>query len=198
MRANARSLLFVLCVGTLRVLRFLRTYPKTPRRLAAYATKQGFRIGSKPVWLIIQGRCGMRAKMWYPTALGVVLLCLAAANTASAQIDITQDPSDLEDNAYRLKIDSTRFGAPHTVGIFGRPADAEVRIRFDGGRRGPDIYTINRLTGGMRIICVWDTTGEIVFYDMVLVDRSGTLRIPVAAMRQEAAGEARRGGLSIE
>lgn len=135
--------------------------------------------------------------------LGVLVFCLAKVTTASAQIRITQSPRDLEDNEYRIRIDSTQFGAPHTVGIFGRPKSSTMRISFDGGRRGPDVTTI-RLSGGMRVVCVWDTDGDLVFFDSVYVDRNGTLRIPVGmamraddgAMRADEGGH--RGGLRIE
>jgi hypothetical protein len=135
--------------------------------------------------------------------LGVLVASLATMTTASAQIRITQGLGDLEDTEYRVRIDSTQFGAPHTVGIFGRPKSSEIRIRFDGNRRGPDVYAA-RLNGGMRVVCVWDTNGELVFFDSVFVDRSGTLRIPAAVMNRaegaqmDGAEGARRGGLQID
>jgi hypothetical protein len=143
-------------------------------------------------------RCSMSANKTCVMLLGVFVLCLATMLTATAQIRITQGPRDLEGNEYRVRIDSTGFGAPHTVGIFGRPKSSEIRISFDGGRRGPDVYAA-RLNGGMRIICIWDTDGDLVFFDSVLVDRNGTLRLPAAAAAaMDGAEDGHRGGLQIE
>ena len=123
--------------------------------------------------------------------LGVLFV---AVTTVSAQLRITQGPRDLEGREYRVRIDSTQFGAPHTVGIFGRTKTGTTRISFDGGRTGPDVYT-QSLSGGMRVVCVWNANGDVVFLDSLYVDRAGTLRIPAEAMMHaDRAG----GGLRID
>ena len=149
----------------------------------------------------------MFVRSLYAKLFGVLVLCLAAAPAASGQIILERDPADLEDNVYRVRIDSTVVGSRHTLGIFGRPSDSVMRIYFDGGRTGPDITT-RRLNGGMRLVCVWDPRGNILFYDSVLIDRNGTLRIPYVfrggaaraggAARGEAGGSRAMRGLRIE
>jgi hypothetical protein len=85
------------------------------------------------------------------------------------------------------------FGIPVTVGIFGREQDATCWIRFDGGRRGPDVYT-QTLIAGERVVCVWDSTGSLLFIANLLVDSSGVLELPSAEYgasgREDAAAAA--------
>ena len=84
----------------------------------------------------------------------------------------------IRQNSYRVKI-VANFGLPVTVGIFGREQDATCWIRFDGGRRGPDVYT-QTLIAGERVVCVWDSTGSLLFIANLLVDSSGVLELPSA------------------
>lgn len=69
---------------------------------------------------------------------------------------------------------------PVTVGIFGRQKDATCRIRFDGGRTGPDVYSQD-LIAGERVVCVWDTNGALLFIADLSIDASGTLELPGSA-----------------
>jgi hypothetical protein len=80
---------------------------------------------------------------------------------------------------------------PVTVGIFGQQKDATFRVRFDGGRRGPDVYSQD-LIAGERVVCVWDTNGTLLFIADLNIDASGTLELPSseeygAAGRDDAA-----------
>jgi hypothetical protein len=105
--------------------------------------------------------------------VGALALSLVWAASASGQVfgraRITSD-------SYRVRIVS-QFGIPVTIGIFGRQDDATARIRFDGGRTGPDV-TFRNLIGGERVICVWDAHGTLLFIADLIVDSSGTLEIP--------------------
>jgi hypothetical protein len=126
--------------------------------------------------------------------LGVFVVCVAVATSASGQ---RIGRSRIRSSEYRVKVVS-HFGIPVTIGIFGRQKDATFRVTFDGGRTGPDVYSLSLLSGE-RVICVWDTRGSLLFISDVVVDRSGTLDIPdvgYAPARGGAAerGEARDGG----
>jgi len=131
--------------------------------------------------------------------LGALVLCIGWAGTASGQII---GSARIRQDSYRVKIVS-HFGIPVTVGIFGRQQDATFRLRFDGGRTGPDVYTQN-LIAGQRVVCVWDSRGDLLFIADLDIDASGTLELPGpaeygaarrggAAMRDEAAAPARAG-----
>ena len=131
--------------------------------------------------------------------LSVLVLGAGWVGTASGQI---VGSARIRQESYRVKIVS-HFGIPVTVGIFGRQQDATFRLRFDGGRTGPDVYTQN-LIAGQRVVCVWDSRGDLLFIADLDIDASGTLELPGpaeygaarrggAAMRDEAAAPARAG-----
>jgi hypothetical protein len=119
--------------------------------------------------------------------LGV--LVFVGGTWAFGQLRPQPTPRNQENNEYRVTVDSTGYGIPHTVGFFGRQDSAQIRIRFDGGRAGtgPDITTVT-LFGGERMVCVWDTSGNILFYSTAIIDRRGTLFIPGGAGRGAAVG----------
>ena len=125
--------------------------------------------------------------------LGVLVLCVGWAGSASGQII---GSARIRQESYRVKIVS-HFGIPVTVGIFGRQTDATFRLRFDGGRTGPDVYTQN-LIAGQRVVCVWDSSGDLLFIADLNIDASGTLELPgPAEYRGGSPGRgshARRGG----
>ena len=120
--------------------------------------------------------------------LGVLVLSLGWAGSASGQaignVRIRQD-------SYRVKIVSN-FGIPVTVGIFGRQRDATLRVRFDGGRTGPDVYAED-LIAGERVVCVWDSRGSLLFIADLTIDSSGTLELP----GPEAYGAPARDGAQV-
>ena len=129
--------------------------------------------------------------------LSVLVVCVGWADSASGQIT---GSARIRQESYRVKIVS-HFGIPVTVGIFGKQTDATFRLRFDGGRTGPDVYTQN-LIAGQRVVCVWDSSGDLLFIADLNIDASGTLELPGpaefgaarrdgAAMRDEAAAPAR-------
>ncbi len=129
----------------------------------------------------------MLQKKTFAVLLG--LLVLVGGTWAFGQLRPQPTPRNLERNEYRVTVDSTGYGIPHTVGFFGRQNSAQLRIRFDGGRAGtgPDITTVT-LYGGERMVCVWDARGDILFYCTAIIDRPGTLVIPVGAGRAAARG----------
>jgi hypothetical protein len=143
------------------------------------------------------GEDDMLAKRSCVAVLGVLVLCVGWAGSASGQII---GSARIRQESYRVKIVS-HFGIPVTVGIFGKQTDATFRLRFDGGRTGPDVYTQN-LIAGQRVVCVWDSSGDLLFIADLNIDASGTLELPGpaeygaarrdgAAMRDEAAAPAR-------
>ena len=109
--------------------------------------------------------------------LGVLVLCAGSAGSASGQII---GSARIRQDSYRVKIVSN-FGIPVTVGIFGQAKDATFRLRFDGGRTGPDVYTQN-LIAGERVVCVWDSSGSLLFIADLNIDASGTLELPGPAL----------------
>ena len=127
----------------------------------------------------------MLAKRSCVAVLGVLVLCVGWAGSASGQII---GSARIRQESYRVKIVS-HFGIPVTVGIFGKQTDATFRLRFDGGRTGPDVYTQN-LIAGQRVVCVWDSSGDLLFIADLNIDASGTLELPGPAEY----GAARRRG----
>lgn len=121
--------------------------------------------------------------------LGVFVLCAGWVSSASGQIGSAR----IRQDSYRVKIVSN-FGIPVTVGIFGRQKDATLRVRFDGGRTGPDVFTED-LIAGERVVCVWDSRGALLYIADLLVDSRGTLELPgpaeYGAARDGAAAAAR-------
>ena len=105
--------------------------------------------------------------------LGVLALCAGWANSASGQVF---GSTRIRQDSYRVKIIS-QFGMPVTVGIFGQQKDATFRVRFDGGRTGPDVYSQD-LIAGERVVCVWDSRGSLLFIADLTIDSSGTLELP--------------------
>jgi len=81
---------------------------------------------------------------------------------------------------------------PVTVGIFGQQKDATFRVRFDGGRTGPDVYSQD-LIAGERVVCVWEPNGTLLFIANLNIDASGTLELPGS----EEYGAAGRDGAAI-
>ena len=120
--------------------------------------------------------------------LGVLALCAGWANSASGQVF---GSTRIRQDSYRVKIIS-QFGMPVTVGIFGQQKDATFRVRFDGGRTGPDVYSQD-LIAGERVVCVWDPSGVLLFIANLNIDASGTLELPGA----EEYGAAGRDGAAM-
>lgn len=119
----------------------------------------------------------------------VCLVVVASfAGWASAASPPVIGSARIRQNSHRVKIVS-QFGIPVTVGIFGRQEDATFRVRFDGGRTGPDVYSQN-LIAGERVVCVWDGRGTLLFIADLNVDASGTLELPGGV---EYGGAAREG-----
>ena len=81
----------------------------------------------------------------------------------------------LQNRTYNVTIVS-EFGYPVRVGIFGYSTKAQVRIDFDGGRTGPDVYD-QELFAGERVVCVWDHRGRALLVASVLIDSSGVLSL---------------------
>ena len=127
----------------------------------------------------------MLAKRSWVALLGMLVVSAGWASPASGQIT---GSARIRPDSYRVRIVSN-FGIPVTVGIFGQPKDATFRVRFDGGRSGPDVYTQN-LIGGERVVCVWDARGALLFIADLTIDASGTLELPEPAEY----GAPRRGG----
>lgn len=120
--------------------------------------------------------------------LGALALCAGWATSASSQVF---GNARIRQDSYRIKIVS-QFGIPVTVGVFGRQNDATFRVRFDGGRTGPDVYSEN-LIAGERVVCVWDTDGVLLFIANLNIDASGTLELPGS----QEFGAARRDGAAM-
>ena len=126
----------------------------------------------------------MNAKKLSVVSLSLFVLSLVWVAPIHAQLPRLR----VENNTYKVTIVS-EFGFPVRVGIFGYSTKAQVRIDFDGGQSGPDVYN-QQLYAGERVVCVWDNRGRALLMASVLIDSSGTLTLAPLYGGQAGAGAA--------